>query len=381
MTQRERFLKTASFDNPDRTFLLAPWCWYETMDRWTKEGLPTDTDLCEYFQTDREDCVPFKFNGPYGPYLYPPFKEEVVSVTENHIIERDRDGNLLKLFKDDKYRSMPQWLSYAMKTREDWERDIKPRFDPNNSDRLPTGDEWQDYVKKAADRDYPLGIWCGSFYGWPRSLMGVEAISYMLYEDPDLIHEMCEHIADFLIESVTPVLQDIKLDYAFIWEDMAGKSGPLCSPDMYRRFMSKPLKRIVEMLHKHGVYHIIIDSDGNNDVMIPLWLECGITGLRPFEIASGSDPVKIRRQYGKDIIIQGGIDKRALSSTKERIDREILSKVPWLCMQGGFFPQVDHLVPPDISLENYIYYAKLMRSVVEDPERYLSEAIKRGFWQ
>ena len=105
-----------------------------------------------------------------------------------------------------------------------------------------------------------------------------------------------------------------------------------------------------------------------------------MTGLRPFEVAAGCNAVAIRRKYGKNLIIQGAIDKRALSKSHEEIDREVLSKVPWLCLQGGYFPQVDHLTPPDVSLENYLYYSRLMRKVVEEPERYLYEARKRGFW-
>jgi uroporphyrinogen-III decarboxylase len=190
---------------------------------------------------------------------------------------------------------------------------------------------------------------------------------------------MCNHIADFVIELVTPLLKDIQFDLAYIWEDMAGKAGPLCSPRTYRQFMLSPLKRVTAMLHQHGVHTIIIDSDGNNDVLIPLWLEAGITGLRPFEVAAGCDPVAIRRQYGKHLVIQGGIDKRALAKDKKAIEREILSKVPWMCQQGGYFPQVDHLVPPDVSLENYRYYAHLLRGVVEDPERFLHEAQRKGY--
>jgi uroporphyrinogen decarboxylase len=148
---------------------------------------------------------------------------------------------------------------------------------------------------------------------------------------------------------------------------------------MYRKFMLGPLKRVTDMLHGRGIDTIIVDSDGNNDVLIPLWLEAGVTGLRPFEIAAGCDPVAIRRQYGQNLVIQGGIDKRALAQGAEAIEREVLSKVPWLCLQGGYFPQVDHLVPPDVSLENYRYYASLMRCVVEDPERYLHEAVRLGY--
>jgi uroporphyrinogen decarboxylase len=148
---------------------------------------------------------------------------------------------------------------------------------------------------------------------------------------------------------------------------------------MYREFSLPPLKRVVEMLRTHGVDIIIVDSDGNNDVLIPLWLEAGVNGLRPFEIAAACDPVATRKLYGRDLIIQGGIDKRPLAWGREAIDREVLSKVPWLCLQGGYFPQVDHLVPPDVSLDNYTYYSALLRRVVEDPERALDEARRRGF--
>jgi uroporphyrinogen decarboxylase len=211
--------------------------------------------------------------------------------------------------------------------------------------------------------------------------MGMERISVMFYDDPDLIHEMCEHIGDFVVETIMPLLERIPFDLAYIWEDMGGKMRPLCSPATYREFCFGPLKRVTDLLHQHGVHTIIIDSDGNNDVMIPLWLDAGVTGLRFFEVAADCDAVAARRRYGKGLIIQGAIDKRALAQGKEAIDREVLSKVPWLCMQGGYFPVVDHLVPPDISLENYTYYSKLLRAVVEEPEQYLHEARRKGYWR
>jgi uroporphyrinogen decarboxylase len=209
----------------------------------------------------------------------------------------------------------------------------------------------------------------------------VERLSTLFYDDPGLVHELCEHIADFVIELLTPILQQISFDFAFLWEDMAGKGGPLCSPRTYREFMLPPLQRVTDLLHSQGIDVIIVDSDGQNDVLIPLWLEAGVTGLRPFEVAAGCDAVALRKRYGKHLIIQGAVDKRSLAKGRAEIDREVLSKVPWLCWQGGYFPQVDHLVPPDVSLENYRYYSHLLRRVVEEPERALHEARRRGFWR
>lgn len=380
MNARERFLETAGFGTPDRAFLLPPWLWASTLLRWRAEGLPADADLVEHFRTDREGCAPAAMQGRYGPHLLPPLERKVLADTPEYQVVRDEEGNTVKLFKDDPTRCMPQWIEYPMKDRADWESIIRPRLDAKVPGRCPRGPALDDYARSVKDRDWPLGVWCGSLYGWPRSLMGVERISVMFYDDPGLIHEMCEHIAEFVIETMTPVLAKVQFDFAYIWEDMAGKAGPLCSPDTYRRFMLGPLKRITDLLHRHAVRHIIVDSDGNNDVLIPLWLEAGVTGLRPFEAAAGCDAVATRRKYGMDLAIQGAIDKRALARGKEAIEREVLSKVPWLCAQGGYFPQVDHLVPPDVSLENYVYYSRLVRAVADDPERHLCEATATGFW-
>jgi uroporphyrinogen decarboxylase len=381
MTPRERFLRTARFDNPDRAFLLQPWMWAATLERWQQEGLPEDADLCAEFQTDCEHGFPLAMQGPYGLHLHPPLEDKLLSQGDGYRIVQEEDGSIVKLLDSDPLGSMPEWLEYPVKGRREWEEIVKPRLDPRVPGRHPVGKELARIVREAAGRDYPLGLWCGSFYGWPRSLMGVERLSYTIYDDPSLVHEMCEHIADFAVELVEPLVEAIQFDFAFIWEDMAGKSGPLCSPRTYREFMLPPLKRVTEMLHRHGVDIIIVDSDGNNDVLVPLWLEAGVTGLRPFEIAAGCDPVALRREYGRDLIIQGGIDKRALAKGPEAIEREVLSKAPWLCQQGGFFPQVDHLVPPDVSLANYRHYSALLREVVEDAERWFSEAQRKGYWE
>ena len=380
MNARDRYLATAGFAPVDRTFLLPPWTWSETRERWRREGLSDNARLEEVFHTDSERGFPLRMQGWAGPHLHPPMERRVLSETDEYIVIRDEEGNVTRTFRDDPARSMPEWLEYPMGNRDEWESIVRPRLDAKVPGRCPQGAELEETIRELDRRHEPLGVWCGSFYGWPRSFMGVERLSTMFYDDPGLVHEMCEHIADFVTDLLTPLLNRVCFDFAYIWEDMAGKSGPLCSPATYREFCLGPLKRVTDLLHRHNVHSIIVDSDGNNDVLIPLWLEAGVTGLRPFEMAANCDPVGTRLEYGRDLIIQGGIDKRALARGKEAIDHEVLSKVPWLCQQGGYFPQVDHLVPPDVSLADYTYYSQLLRAVTADPQQYLLEARRRGFW-
>ena len=122
-------------------------------------------------------------------------------------------------------------------------------------------------------------------------------------------------------------------------------------------------KKITDLLHSYDVDVIFLDSDGDVDQLVPLWLEVGINYIWPFEVAAGNDAVAMKKKYGKDLIIGGTIDKRALAKDKKAIREEVMSKVPFLLEQGGYFPSVDHSVPSNVTFENYCYYINLMREV------------------
>ena len=86
----------------------------------------------------------------------------------------------------------------------------------------------------------------------------------------------------------------------------------------------------------------------------------------PFEIASNIDPVKLRKQY-RNLIIVGGIDKRALAKGKSEIDDEI-KKARILLREGGYFPCVDHGIPPDVPYENFVYFVNELRKLSDYEE-------------
>ncbi len=185
----------------------------------------------------------------------------------------------------------------------------------------------------------------------------------MFYDDPGLIEDMMEHVLYLEMEVIKRTLKDIKIQRAAFWEDMCYKAGPLISPAMVRKFMMPRYKKITDLLHSYGVDVIYLESDGNLNELIPLWLEVGINFVRPLEVAAHNDAVAIRKKYGKDLIIGGTIDKRALARGKAAIREEVISKVPFLLEQGGYFPTVDHSIPPDVTFENYCYYINLMREI------------------
>lgn len=377
MNARKRFLKTLQFGEPDRVFFMKPWYWASTLKRWHHEGLPRDVHVDEYFGTDRIETTLIA-GGPVGPVwgvvgLCPAFERDILHRGKEYHIVRTPDGQIIKEFKG--MEGMRLYLEYPLKTRRDWEKEFIPRLNPKSPARYPLW--WDDYVYSVKERDYPLGIWTGSFFGRVRTWMGLQNFSLAFYDNPSLIHEINDYLAWFVVEAFHKAVDEIQFDFAYIWEDMGMKQAPLCSPRHFREFMLPSYKKVTQFLRDHGIDIILVDSDGNINSLIPLFLESGVTGLSPLEVAAGEDAVALRKKYGQNLMLIGNIDKRVLARSKKEIEIEVLSKVPWLLVQGGYIPQVDHLTPPDVPFENYCYYWNLVKQIAQDPERYLIEAKKK----
>lgn len=145
---------------------------------------------------------------------------------------------------------------------------------------------------------------------------------------------------------------------------MCFNKGPLISPKLFAQFMVPKYKKITDFLrYECGCEFNILDCDGNIHELVPLWLEGGINVMFPVEAAHTS-AYKIVEQFGTRVAIRGYFDKRALIAGKEAIDKEFVRLKP-LLERGGFIPHTDHLVPPDVSWENYKYYRQRKREFIE----------------
>ena len=85
----------------------------------------------------------------------------------------------------------------------------------------------------------------------------------MIYDDPELVDEMIQHIADMISSVVERTLSKIpgKVTYATYWEDIAFNNGPMISPDYFREHVVPRYKQINSVLHEHGIDIIEVDCD------------------------------------------------------------------------------------------------------------------------
>jgi len=355
MSPRDRLLAWASSKPVDRLPFVIHWGpWDDTLRRWKAEGMKRDSDWHDLFGFD-----PYLRGVPVNSGLCPGFKEKVLADEGETVIVRDRQGTVKRDRKDG--GSIPMFLEYPVKDRQAWEA-YKWRLDPDAPGRFPR--DWDQQAKALRDSDAAtcFGMYPYGFFGGPRTMMGaVECLTAMAL-DPELIEDINRTLADLWFKLLSRVLEETRLDAIYFWEDMAGKQGSLISPAMFHRFMTPHYQRLTDLARRHGVRLISVDSDGNMRGLTPLFIEAGVPAIYPYEVQAGNDiPGLLAENPG--LYAMGGMDKRAMAADRAAMDAE-MDRVRAMLPLGRYLPFPDHLIPPDVSWENYQYFVWRWKEMV-----------------
>lgn len=355
----------------------------DTLYRWYTEGLPTDKNIEELKNANPEPGVPGGW-GPVNINLHPqdvdvaryfdfdlksaavpldfsPFRKQItIEETDEYIIYVDQFGIKKKELK--KLVAMPLFMEYPVKDRGDFDL-IRNMYTDRYEERLYPN--WVGEVKRYRREGYVVWLYNDfwGFFGVLRQLMGLERLSIMFYDDPKFIKDILEFYTGYTLKFWSYILGKVKVDYALIWEDMAYKKTSMISPLMFKEFLLPYYKQLAHFLKNNGVDKVFVDCDGNVEVLIPLWIEGGVDGVYPMEVQAGMNVADIRKKY-PELLICGGIDKKALARTKQDIDRE-LEKAEFVLKSGGYIPFVDHAIPVDVSWENFKYYRTKLNYLID----------------
>ncbi|HSR33601.1 MAG TPA: hypothetical protein VLY63_23790 [Anaerolineae bacterium] len=207
MNDRERFQAAMHYQDRDRSPICDFGYWPETLVVWHSQGLPEEISedgeryFHEFFGTDFPIRRASSLTG-IDVGLVPSFQEEVLENRGDHEVVQQEDG--VRVLRKKFMGSIPKPLSHLLVDRNSWRKHYKRRLDPTHPDRYP--EDWEVRVKSWMDpqRDHPLILPGGSLYGWLRNWMGLEKLSYVVYDDPALFEEMVTDVADCITGDGSP---------------------------------------------------------------------------------------------------------------------------------------------------------------------------------
>jgi len=111
---------------------------------------------------------------------------------------------------------------------------------------------------------------------------------------------------------------------------------------------------------------IVLVTYANARVLLPCILRAGFNCLWACEANTDAmDYLTLRREFGRDLRLIGGIDLDILAQGKDAICRELWKRVPPLLADGGYLPLADGRVRANVPFEDYIYYRRLIQEIVE----------------
>jgi hypothetical protein len=322
MNSRQRFRETMSFGQPDRVPFFEEGIRDDVLKAWKKQGMPSGVSVEELFSIDRRADIQPELEPHPDLTKWPTERSDLAA------LERGLDAN------------------------DPW--------------RLPAG--WTEFVHSPSryENAITLRVHRGLFQtlgvaGWKR----FEELIYLFKDDPELVQAALEIQAHFAAQLIQKVLSDVEVDAAIFSEPISDNNGPLISPQMFEQFAKISYRPVLDLLNRYGVETIIFRTYANAGILVPVALKWGFNCLWACEVYPGTmDYEVMRREYGRDLRLIGGIDVDVLRQDEETIRREVELKVPSLLEEGGFVPLADGRIRDYVPYENYVFYRSLLTKVV-----------------
>lgn len=204
---------------------------------------------------------------------------------------------------------------------------------------------------------FEQALWMRGFERFMVDLVANESFAEALL---DRLLELYIEFYDVYLEAVGPYVQIVALG-----DDLGMQTGPLISPQLYRRLIKPRHKELYDFIHSRTQAKIMHHSCGSIFPLVQDLIDVGVDILNPIQIsARGMDPVALKREFGDRLVFHGGIDiQRILPfAPPERVKEEVRRIVAILGQGGGYIFACSHNIQADVPPENIIAMFEAIQS-------------------
>jgi len=195
----------------------------------------------------------------------------------------------------------------------------------------------------------------------PRGIRDIEEWYVSLYTRRDYIKRMFDLQTEVAIESLRKLSERLgdMVDFIVVSAaDFGLQSGLLVPTEVYQELFKPFHKKINSFIHSATNWKTFIHTCGAVFDLVPDLIEARFDVMNPVQIsAAGMDPMKLKREFGKDIVFHGGASntqKTLPFGTPEQVKDETRRLIDIFLPGGGFIGGSVHIIQGNVPVENVV---------------------------
>jgi uroporphyrinogen decarboxylase len=191
-------------------------------------------------------------------------------------------------------------------------------------------------------------------------MRGLEQWFCDLMTEPKFCEALLDQTLKFWLDWFRAFLDEVGdvVDVIMIGDDIAGQSGPLFNPAIYRSIVKPRHKQLVQYIRSRTPAKIWYHTCGACREYIPDLLDNGIHVLNPVQTsAKNMDAVALKQQFGRQVVFWGGgCDSQHVlpAGTPAQVAENVRRNIAAFKPGGGYVFNNIHNIQGEVSAENVI---------------------------
>lgn len=176
--------------------------------------------------------------------------------------------------------------------------------------------------------------------------VGLETLSFMMYDRPEVASLLFEKVTDFYFRVSERMFEAAasSIDILFIGNDFGSQTGPLLGVELFDRFALPSLKRLIDLGHRFD-RKVMMHCCGGFRPLLPSMIRAGLDGvhaLQPF--CTGMEPARLKKDFGDRILLNGAIDSQhvLIAGTPGFVRDETRKILDIMAPGGGYVAGASH---------------------------------------
>ena len=191
-------------------------------------------------------------------------------------------------------------------------------------------------------------------------MRGLEQWFCDLLEAPEFCEALIDRTKQFWMDWFRAFLAEVGdvVDVIMTGDDLAGQTGPLFSPEIYRSMVRPRHRELAQYIRARTDAKLWFHTCGSCREYIPDLVENGVQILNPVQIgARDMDPVGLKRDFGQDIVFWGGaIDSQHVLpfAGPDQVREEVKRNLEIWKPGGGYVFNNVHNIQAGVPAENIL---------------------------